>query len=333
MKHAKLNKIIMLIVTIFLLIFLLKDNFNETIKSIIEANKLWLLLAIVIYIISVIFDALSYYFIVKQYNDKYTIKKAFRLNILTKFFNGITPLAAGGQPLQIYELHKEKIDLSKCTTIVIQFYIVFQIALIIISTSAIIINNLFNIFIDNKLLGHMVTFGYVANVIILFILIFISFNNKFNKTIIKFFIKIGHKLHIVKDIDKSNEKWMKSCNNYYESAQLLRKNKFNLIRGILLQLGQLIFLYSIPLIIIKSLNIPCNINIFNTIIASSYVFLIGCYIPIPGGTGGMEFGFMGFFKEFITKGPLRAATILWRFITFLAPVIVGGIIFNIHKEE
>ena len=94
MKKVKRNSIIVFILTLVLLYILLKDNFSTTIKYLKTANLFILLGALILFAVSYVFDALSYYFVVKQYKNDYTIKKAFRLNILTKFFNGITPLAS-----------------------------------------------------------------------------------------------------------------------------------------------------------------------------------------------------------------------------------------------
>ena len=60
---------------------------------------------------------------------------------------------------------------------------------------------------------------------------------------------------------------------------------------------------------------------------------MGCYVPIPGATGGMEFGFIGFFRNFITGNKLHALLIIWRFLTYYLPTILGSIIYNIFKSN
>jgi len=333
MKKVKRNSIIVFILTLVLLYILLKDNFPTTIKYLKTANLFILLGALILFAISYVFDALSYYFVVKQYKNDYTIKKAFRLNILTKFFNGITPLASGGQPLQLYELHKDEVKMHDASTIVIQFYIIYQIALVIISTICILLLVILKLFPVDSLIKHMLTFGYIVNLIILIILFMISLNRNLNKKVINFFIKILSKLHIIKDKEKWINKWSVSCDNFYNSAKLMLKNKWNFIRGVLLQMGQLVFLYSIPLLIALSIHENVSYNLIPIIVASSCVFLAGCFIPIPGATGGMEYAFAKFFKTIITKNSMKAVIILWRFITFFIPVIIGGIIFNIRTKN
>ena len=333
MKHVKRNSIIIMILSILFIFYIMKDNFKSTIFWLIKSNKLFLLLAIIIYAISFLIDSYSFKIIINQYHKFYSFKKSIKLNIMTKFFNGITPLSTGGQPMQLYELHKENIKIHDATNIVIQFYIIFQIALVFLSTTAIVLNRCFHMFTQNTVLRNFVIIGYIINFLILIFLFFISFNNKFNEKIISWIIKILAKLNIVKDKEKTFEIWKEKCKNFYISAHKLKENPKSLIIGVILQLIQLLFCYSVPIIVVHAMKIPSNLNIFNTLVASAYIFLVGCYIPIPGGTGGMEFGFMGFFGNFISKGTLSSATILWRFITYYLPVIIGGIVFNYKQTK
>ena len=82
-----------------------------------------------------------------------------------------------------------------------------------------------------------------------------------------------------------------------------------------------------------TLNLGDNINALNAIAASSYIYVMGCYVPIPGGSGGMEFAFLGFFGNFLSDAPLRALLIMWRFMTYYVPTIIGAIIFNVANNQ
>ena len=75
------------------------------------------------------------------------------------------------------------------------------------------------------------------------------------------------------------------------------------------------------------------VNGFIAIIASAYVMLIGSYVPIPGGTGGLEFGFMMFYGNFITGSKLPALMLMWRFITYYFSMILGAIALNVKKVK
>lgn len=332
MKSVKRNSIIILILTIAMLAFMMRKDYKNIAYWLINSNKLFILIAIIVFFLSLLIDSYSFHLLVKQYTNKYNFKKTLQLNIMTKFFNGITPLSTGGQPLQIYELHKNGVRVNDATNIIMQFFIVFQIGLVSISSVMIVLNNFMRIFDYNPLLKKLTIIGYCFNVLGLLLFVFVSFNKRFNIKICKIIIKFLYKIKIVKNKDEQIEKWTIRCTEFYESALKFRKNPSILIKSSLLQVAQLILLYSVPLFIAFSIKDSSKINLFNTIAASSYIFLIGCYVPIPGGTGGMEFGFMGMFKNILRKSSITAATILWRFVTYYLPVIVGGVIFNVTRR-
>ena len=329
MKNIKRNSILILLLTIGILIYILKDDYQNILDTLLKANIWFIILAILVYIIHFMFDQLSILNVSRQYNKKTNLGFIVHLGIFTKFFNGITPLASGGQPMQVYELHKKGFTINESTNIVIQNFIIYQIALVFIGIVTIILNKTMHIFQEVPILKELTIVGFILNILILLVLILVSFSKNFNKKIINFTIKIVTKFNKKIDKEKKIEKWNKTCDNYYENAKILLDNKKTFAKCTLYQFLSLIAYYIIPIILIYALGIKSDITILKTIVASSYVFIMGCYVPIPGATGGMEFGFFGFFGNFITGSPLTSLLIIWRFITYYMPTIIGGITFSI----
>ena len=75
-----------------------------------------------------------------------------------------------------------------------------------------------------------------------------------------------------------------------------------------------------------------SLNAINTVTASAYVYVIGAFVPIPGASGGIEYGFTQFFGNFIKLSKISAVLLLWRFITYYFGVIVGALIFTFEKK-
>ena len=65
-----------------------------------------------------------------------------------------------------------------------------------------------------------------------------------------------------------------------------------------------------------------------------YVYLISAFVPIPGGSGGIEFSFSKFFSPIvISNSVISASLILWRFITYYVPMIIGAIVLNFFRKH
>lgn len=330
MKNNKRNFIIIFVITAIILYFALKDNFAEKIKYLVSFDIKWLTLAFILILSYWFLKGLVLYYCASKVNKDYTEKKGILLMITTQFFHAITPFAAGGQPWQIYKLKKDGLSLGGSTNAVIQDFIAYQIALVLLGGLAVTSNYIFHIFPSDSFLKKLVTIGFIINTSIVIILFLVAFSKKWNKKIIDGSISLLAKLKIIKDKEEKLKKSEKFIHNFHKSAIILFKDKFNMFRIIFLNFIALTGQYLIPFTLLMGLGI--YINPIIVIITSAYVMLIGSMVPIPGGTGGLEFSFMAFFKNFITGPELGVVMIVWRLVTYYFGIIIGGLTLNFNKE-
>ena len=330
MKKNKRNFIIIIAITAIILYFVLKDNFAQKIEYLLSFDIKWLILSFLLIIAYWFLKGLVLYYCASKVNKKYTEKKGILLMITTQFFHAITPFAAGGQPWQIYKLKKDGLTLGQSTNVVIQDFIAYQIALVFLGGCAITANYIMHIFPSDSLLKKLVTIGFIINTVVVIVLFVVAFSKKWNKKIIDGTVTLLHKLKIIKDKEEKLKKSEKFIHNFHQSAIILFKDKFNMIRIISLNFIALVGQYLIPFTLLMGLGI--YINPLLVIITSAYVMLIGSMVPIPGGTGGLEFSFLAFFKNFVTGPKLSIIMIVWRLVTYYFGIIVGGIALNFNRE-
>ena len=330
MKNNKKSFIIIILITAIILYFALRDNFTEKIKYLFSFDIKWLILSFILIITYWVLKGLVLYYCTSKVKKDYPKKNGIKLMITTQFFHAITPFAAGGQPWQIYKLKKDGLSLGQATNIVIQDFIVYQIALIFLGSIAIITNSIIHIFPSDSLLKKLVTIGFIINTLVIIILFLVAFSKKWNKKLIDGSINILSKIKIIKDKEKYLQKSEKFIHNFHQSALVLFKDKLNMARIISLNFIALIGQYLIPFTLLMGLGI--YVNPFITIVTSAYVMLIGSMVPIPGGTGGLEFSFLSFFKNFVKEPKLTSVMIAWRIITYYFGILVGAIALN-KKEE
>lgn len=331
MKNNKKNFIVILILSIIVLYLAFKDDFTAKLEYLLSFDPKWLIMSFTLMITYWVLKGLVLYYCIQKLNKKYTIKQGIHLMITTQFFHAITPFSTGGQPWQIYKLKKEGLSLGESTNVVIEDFIVYQIALVLLGLIAVISNHTFNILPNDNVLRHLVTIGFIINTLVIIVLFLVAFSKKWNKKIIDGTINFLCKIKIIKDKEKLVDKSENFINNFHESANILFKSKFNFIRVVILNFIALSLLYLIPFTLMMGLGI--YVNPFAVIITSAYVMLIGGVVPIPGGTGGLEYSFISFFKNFINGSKLSIIMIVWRIVTYYFGIIVGLITLNIHKEE
>ncbi len=329
----KLNIIILVLITGLVLYFSLKDNFTETVNQIFTMNVWYLLLAFLFLILFWVFRTYPMYSFCKKIKKDFKFLSAIQLTLRTQFFNAVTPFATGGQPYQIYFLKQVGLDYAEATSVVLENFIVYQIALVILGLIALASNYALHIFDKVVLLQHLITLGFIINTLIIVIMFVIAFSKKINRYLVNFAITILTKLKIVKNKEQKLEEWEENITRFNKSAKILLKDKKSFIANIIYNFIALSSLYLIPLFVIYAMG---NFTAFNAgiaIVTSAYIMIIGSFVPIPGGTGGLEFGFVQFYGHFVTGGTLSAMMLVWRFITYYFGMIVGSIALNIKKVK
>lgn len=334
MKSIKKNSMILLMITILIVAFVLKDDFSAIVEALLKANILIISFAFICQIVALMFEALAYKKVVDSYIDNYSYKSALKMQFITKFFNGITPFSTGGQPMQIYLLKKEGFRLTKATNIIMQNFILYQAALVTYGVVALFVNWKWNLFVEVKLLKNLIVIGFLINTLVMIGLIIISFSSKLNHIIIDKTIALLAKLKIVKNKEKKQAEWSERIDDFHEGTSYLKKHKKLCLQSYLYNFIYLTLNYLTPFFVFASLlGFKNPVTPINAICSSAYILIIGSFVPIPGASGGIEYGYLRFFGSFIKGGILKASLLIWRFISYYFLMIIGAVIFNLKGSE
>lgn len=333
MKKLKSQSIILVFITAIIMYLLLKDDFPQIVSTILSMKYIYLIIGIVLIVFYWLIKAIALYLISKEYSKTISFKSIFLQTIITQFFNGVTPFSTGGQPMQIYMLNKSKISLAKSTNIVMQEFITYQVALVLYGIFAVLVNYKLEIFNDAVVLKNLVLLGFLINTSICIVMLILSFSKRMSKALFNIVFKVLSKLKFIGNLDSKKEKWNNRLVEFQESAELFKKNKLLFAKCFILNGIALTCYYVIPYFLIIGIEGAMLITPLTAIVASAYTLIIGSFVPIPGGTGGIEYGFLRFFGVFNTGSTLSAILLVWRFITYYLGIIVGGVAFSFYKGD
>ena len=326
MKKQKNNILIVILASLVVGYFVLKDDFSSIAAAIANVNVWWIILGVGLVITYWFFQTLCLVTVSNASEEKILFRHLFKSTIICNFFSAITPSATGGQPLQIYYLNKKGVKLGEATNLVVEQTTLYQIALVLMGLAAIVLNYFFNFFPSDNLLKKLVIIGFLVNTAVIVILCFITFGKKSNKYIALKIVRFLHKIKIVRNEEKALKKVGKVVDSFYVSATILNRNKLALVKGVIFNFIGLAFLYSVPLMVAYSLGNYTDLSLLVTVVSAAYVMLIGAFVPIPGGSGGIEYAFAAFFGFYITGPTLMAMLLIWRFLTYYLSILIGGLV-------
>lgn len=332
----KTKKIIFnLIFFIFLIVvtfyILLKDqNILDIFNLMLNSNKAFVLISISCMFVYLLLEGVNLLRTLKISGNKdIKLASALKYAFIGFFFSAITPAASGGQPMQIYYMHRDGISASSSTLALLMNLTSFQIVTISMA--------LFNlIFLGGYLQGGMIALfiiGIALNSTALGLLIIGVFSKRISKWFVNFFIKILKKFR-VKNIEVKVEKLNKELEKYQRTAKYIKENKKHVGKMLLTTFVQIVIYYSIPFWIYKALGFSGE-NITKLIGLQAILYATVSGIPLPGAVGVSESGFMNIFKTIFTEETISGAMLINRGVSFYMFVIVSGlvVIVNLFKSK
>lgn len=323
-KMTIINIILIAIIFIGLTIYMINvDGLDNIINLLKNVNYMWVFAGIICLIIFWICEALTLHIPLKTMYKNQKFLNSFKVSMIGQLFNNITPFSSGGQPMQAYELTKTGKRVSDSLSAMSMKFIITQIALVLFTFLVMLFQ--FD-FLKNLMQGFLwlVIVSFVVNILAIALVILAGVNKNIIMTLCKPFIKLGRKLKIVKDIEKTTNKLDESVTNFNLQFKNMNSQKFTVIQVFIIATIQSILYYSLTYVVYRAFG-NYGVSYFQIIPAQAFLLLIMTFIPTPGSGIGAEGGFLLIFNSIFKHGTINMAILFWRLYTFYLPIIVGAL--------
>ena len=133
-KTTLFGYLFLLLTIIILAVIAVTEFSGETnyplsaVLSVWGENWKFLVLAIAVGVLAMLMDGFRQAALLRGATGKWRIKLTLKSTLLGKYFDGITPSAAGGQPYQVYYLHKNKVPAGVATSLPLLCFFMQQFA-------------------------------------------------------------------------------------------------------------------------------------------------------------------------------------------------------------
>jgi len=309
---------------------------NAAQLSEVQINWWFLLPAAACFIVAITLEIHKYIIMMREaakVNVKSQIKKVWRVArrtvLLGKYYDSVTPAAIGGQPFQIWYMHKNAgIGKGMATTIPIIGMISNQIGFIIVASVAFLFGSLS---INNAVLMATACFGLLFYAFWPIAILIATFLPNTTAELINLIVKFLAKIHIVKDKEQAIKKVSDGVNEYAKCVKQILKTRGLFLREILLSVCFHLLISMIPFFVLTAFGgavdfLPCLVT---TIAVTSAVY----FVPTPGNAGAAEGTFFVVFSA-LSSGYIFWAMLTWRFFSYYIYIIIGAIIYvRMHFEK
>lgn len=313
----------LLIIVTFYLLF--KDNdLGELINVIKSCKANYVAIGIICALVFTCGEALN---IRRTLNVLFKYKVSFIASIkyafVGFFFSAITPSSTGGQPMQVYYMKKDNIEVSHSSLTLLMELTSFQFISIIFAVLSIVIN--FQVIRSmNSSVIIFLAVGITLNLIVLMFIMCAIFSNNFVVNLLKSIFKVIDKLKFCNIKPSTRESIFNQLSEYKAGVVLMKKNKKIAFKILLTSIIQITASYSITYFVYRALGLN-GLSIFHIIGIQSILSSTVSCLPIPGAVGVSESVFLILFKTIYPPVLLGPAMLLSRGINFYFLLIISAI--------
>lgn len=287
-----------------------------------NTNLLFILLALIVAFGNIYFEAVNLYRNLNLLNEKTSFKDSLKYAIVGFFFSAITPAATGGQPVQVYYMHKDNITYTNATVSILVQSFSYLSCMLLLGVFGYIYN--FNYITSLGFFEYFFFIGVIVNLAIITISLLAMFSKKLANKLLNIIYKLLDKFSHEKAVS-IKEKMTNNLKEYHDSTDFIKKNKTVLLKSILTSLCQLISYHSVAYFVYLALGVE-NLNYLQITSLQSVLYLSVSILPLPGTVGVNETGFGIIYKPLIMAAIVDSSMLLTRGIGFYFYVVFTGII-------
>lgn len=241
-----------------------------------------------------------------------------------QLYSAITPSSSGGQPMQVFWLHRRGVPVSLGTACVSVKFMGFQTAFLLLggvlwlSNWQMVTDQLYG-FRWLVLLGCLINLALIAGVALTI--------PRFGavERLIQRLIRLAAKIHLVKHPDAACARAFEAVSDYRQALQSLLRSPLDAAVIFLLSMLQVLAYMGVSLCLYRAFGLSGTPDV-QILTLQLLLFIAAAFVPLPGAAGAQETGFCLFFRNVFPSDQLIAAMLCWRFFSYYALMILGLIL-------
>ena len=295
---------------------------EQTLNAFRSFNYAFLFLALIGIVIYWMLESLSMQLICDSLFRGFSFVKTNIVTVIGQYFNSITPLSSGGQPMQAYYYSRFGLPVEYAMPMLLCRFIVYQLTMTVYAVIVLVLR--FNYFTqDLRAIMYLVAIGFAGGFVLISMLFALAFAKNSIIKATTWGIKLAGRVGILKTPEQTLENATKSLEESYTGIRFLLKDPKLLIKVSLVTFVQLTVYFSLSWVIFAGFGLESN-DYFTVVSCQAFVYLIASFIPLPGAVGVAEGSYITFFNYVYGDPSIVAlSTFIWRFFTFYLPIMLG----------
>ncbi|MBR3383433.1 MAG: flippase-like domain-containing protein [Clostridia bacterium] len=325
-KKRRIGLIITLAINVLIVGFIAFSEFKPGSQeveevSVADIKLIFLLLGVLCFGVAVLADYLKYRRMLMLTEGRFDRRGALECALIGKYYDNVTPFGAGGQPFQIHYLKKRGYSSGTSAAAPAMGFLTQQVAFVIAGAVVFIANR--RVLRFAPLINYTAYVGLLMYLLLPLAIVLFAVTPKPFRAFVRWIVRIGGKLRLIKDVDATCEKWLAGIDEYIECIRLFAKHPLVLVKLMFFSLLYQAAILSIPFFMLRAFGGSGDWwTAFSLVV---YIYAAITIIPTPGNAGAAEGSFYAVFSS-LEGGMLFWAMIAWRLLVYYSWLVCGLII-------
>ena len=307
-----------------LLFFLFWGGGAASLSQIAAASKPeWLLLAIGCCVLVWLLEGVTLHFFCRALYKDWRLPYSVCTGLIGILYSCLTPFSTGGQPMQIYTMHRLGMDTGKSGSIIAIKTLVYQ-GVLLVLTLVMIVWKLPYFQQNVSDFSFVTILGLLSNSAFLLFVALFFFSPRITDRLLRGGLKVLMRLHLCRKPLVRYSKIHRELSSFHGSSKLFGKNPRLYLLAIFVTVVQILLGCMVPYLIYRTFGFS-DVGPDVMVAAQAYVSMVSAFVPLPGASGGAEGSFLLFFGPFFPTGTLLPATVLWRMLTYYMSLPMGAL--------
>ncbi len=304
----------------------------------ISWNYFALLIGVVL--LYILLESAKYSYLLKISTGKFRFRNSVKVMFLGKYYDGITPLGTGGQPFQIYYLHKKDIPAGVATAVPLVKYIVSTIVVCLVAAVFFgIAPAVLPVGWGSTTLLVIAWLSMLGNLLIPVAMLLASLFPRAGKKFTVKLVGLLNRMHLVKHKYPTMRKYIYEIDEYRASLKAIIRRWWLILPLVVICILDVFVSFSLPFFVMLALAryivVPTTAMFFEMLLLSLIAFYSASLVPTPGNSGALETTTSIIFATVLVKytglSPLIGWIVLvWRLFSYYL-YILSGIGINIFE--
>lgn len=318
--------ILLLLTIISVILFLLRDSLDEIVNEIFVTPFSVVLSVFFLGVISLLAEGAAIKRIATTVKVPFSFLDGIFASCYMTFYRIVT-FGSGALVAEVYYYRKKGARISQGTGITVLRMLIYKSALSVIAVLGLL-------FYGRSLTAlsgvnvSLVVIGLIFTVVVVVGMIIVT--SSFNLQIL--FVNVANKLFKKEKLRQLVDKINLQIYALREAVKYVLRDPSALASILCWNIVKLFCWYTIPYLVLTSRHpdLPFNQLFFFT----SFVVILAGVIPAPGGLGSFEFVYLLLFSPIVGKVDATSSMLLYRFVTYLLPFLIGFIyVFSTKQHQ